>query len=579
MLLCWQFGMRGHSQFIERVLLSAFCFLLFLAYVAQQGDKATLKSSTVRPILKASALVKTKRAEKAHVILPTEFSYVRGGGVADYSTITNVTFGGNQSLRLSVTPQHVTWVPQEPSSRLDFCNKLVNPQNELGCEAAGRSNYYTANINSNFSRVNSFWFNESYPDVRIKTNATGYWAEDKITVDGMDVQLKFGVALQWHTPPILGLGIQPVFQDKRYPGYLDALKQQGRITGRFASFYNHMTPNTIGEIVLGGIDSNKFVGKLAVWEEMDGPGVVYAPTVRMSDGFGRFWGPYENPGSPVALVDPIARSLLIPRNMYTDLLKVLSGNQYGLQEDQFGNVGFPCTRNGAPDEVLELNFGQGNISIQFNHLRGIELEHAPALCRLDVEPTEAYMNISRGWSFVLGGPFFKAAYALIDVDNNGTALGVLNPNPIGRNIIELGGNLTTSLYRITGVPEPVSTPFENSVSDRTLSSGEIAGTAIAAFFVLTISTAGAIFFLRKKSIPDIPLPENNLSELGPDTRPLRELEAKPVSHELLVSSVAAHELAVFPNELTAPPHELEVPPHELEVPSAIAPCEIPANTG
>ncbi|RVD88840.1 uncharacterized protein DFL_003012 [Arthrobotrys flagrans] len=410
----------------------------------------------------------------------------------------------------------------------------------MACEVAGRSRYYKATGNT---RTDSFSFDESYLDVSIHETATGYWVEDTITADGIDVRLQFGVALQWHTSPILGLGIQPVNQNQRRPGYLDALKQQGKITGRFCSLYNHMTPNTTGEIVLGGVDASKFQGKLAVWERMRIPGEVDAPSVRISNGTGRFKGPYENPGKPLAVVDPLARSLFIPNNMYTELIATLGA--YGLQKNEFNNLALPCDRNYSPDDVIELSFGETVIKIQFNHLKGIELNNSLGLCELSVFPTETVLNITKQWSFVLGGPFFRAAYTVLGVDINSTGIGILNPNPLGRDIIELGGSFGTSLDRIQGGDSSPPSPPANSEPGGPLSSGGIAGVVVAVVFVL-ITAVGFVFFLRrKKNIPEIPSPEGYPSELSPDVRPTSELEAKsalPVSHELSVSSTTAYEL-------------------------------------
>ncbi|KAF3174274.1 hypothetical protein TWF225_003693 [Orbilia oligospora] len=408
----------------------------------------------------------------------------------------------------------------------------------MGCEAAGRSNFYKAAGNT---RTDGFSFDESYLDVSINETATGYWVEDTITADGIDVRLQFGVALQWHTSPILGLGIQPVNQNRRRPGYLDALKQQGKITGRFCSLYNHMTPNTTGEIVLGGVDASKFQGRLAVWDRMGIPGEIDAPSVRISNGTGRFKGPYENLGKPLAIVDPLARSLFIPGNMYTELITTLDA--YGLQKNEFNNLALPCDRNYSPDDFLELSFNELVIKIEFNHLKGIKFNNSLGLCELSVFPTERVLNITKQWSFVLGGPFFRAAYTVLGVETNITGIGVLNPSPVGRDIIELGGSFGTSLDEIQGGSSPP--PSTTAGSGRALSSGGIAGVVIAVVFVL-VAALGAVFFIRRKrkSIPDIPSPEGYPSELSPNVRPTSELEAKvavPVSHELPVY-LATYEL-------------------------------------
>ncbi|KAK6513693.1 hypothetical protein TWF506_008132 [Arthrobotrys conoides] len=534
--------MKGNIWFRVVVLVPILWVLLFFAYVAQQRDFNTIQEvfGLRRSFSRLWSKAKVKRADKSHVILLTEFSYIRGGGVQDFDVITNITIGGNHNLILSVTPQHVTWVPQEPGSVVDFCNEERNPQNKMGCEVAGRSNYYKAIGNT---RTDGFSFHEGYLDVSINETATGYWVEDTITADGIAVRLQFGVALQWHTSPILGLGLQPVNQNPRRPGYIDALKQQGKITGRFCSLYNHMTPNTTGEIVLGGVDATKFQGKLTVWNRMGIPGEIDAPSVRISNGTGRFKGPFENEGKSLAVIDPLARSLFIPRNMYSELITTLDA--YGLQKNEFNNLALPCDRDYSSDDILEFRFNETVVKIEFNHLKGIEFNGSLGLCELLVFPTEMVLDISKPWSFVLGGPFFRAAYTVLDVDTNSTGIGILNPAPVGRDIIELGGSFGTSLDRIEGGLSPPQSA--NTESSRSLSSGGIAGVVIAAIFVL-VTALGATCFLRRrrrKNIPDIPSPEGYPSELSPDVRPRSELEAKtvvPVSHELPVYSMAAYEL-------------------------------------
>ncbi|KAK6352212.1 hypothetical protein TWF730_009042 [Orbilia blumenaviensis] len=521
------------------------CFLLSFAYVAQQ-----YRNTTPGPLISDQLLLtssKARRAGKSHVVLLTEFSYIRGGGVADFDVITNITIGGNQDLRLSVTPQHITWVPQEPGSVVDFCNVQRNPQNERGCEAAGRSRYYKATGNT---RTDSFSFNEGYLDVSINETATGYWVEDTIAADGIDVRLQFGVALRWHSSPVLGLGIQPVNQNQRRPGYIDALKQQGKITGRFCSLYNHMSEDVVGEIVLGGIDTDKFRGRLAVWQKMGIPGEVGAPAVRISNRTGQLMGPYGNPEQPLAVIDPLARALFIPNDIYEDLITELGA--FGLQGSRNRSLGLPCDQIYAVEDILELNFGGTIIKIQFNHLKGIELKDSPGLCELSVFPTEIFPDVAKRWSFVLGGPFFRAAYTVIGVEDNSAGIGVLNPTPVGRNIIELGGNFGTSLDKIEGDDHSSSSLSAPALR---LSPGGIAGVVIAVTFVLIVAIVSGVYFWRSRKrrfMPDIPLPQSLPPELTPDVRPMSELEAKGpaavhVLHELPAYSAPVQELEANTN--------------------------------
>ncbi|KAK6499047.1 hypothetical protein TWF481_011616 [Arthrobotrys musiformis] len=494
--------MRDHTRF--GVVVSIFLFLLSFAYVAQQHGNTTAKALGFR----GSVFSRVKRADKNHVVLETEFN-----------------------LRLSVTPQHVTWVPQKPGSEVDFCNSEpnINPQNERACSAAGKSGFYRP---AGYERTNPFSFDESYLDFSVNETATGYWVEDAVTADGINVKLQFGVALDWHSSPILGLGLQPINQNPRRPGYIDALKQQGKITGRFCSLYNHLTPNTTGEIVLGGVDTKKFKGKLAVWQRMGFPGEVEAPSFRVTNGTGLFKGPFENPGKPLAIIDPLARSLFIPRNMHKELLSVLSA--YGLER----NLYLPCDRNYSLDEYIELVFNETVIRIQFNDLKGLQRNSSLSLCELSVFPTEDYININK-WSFILGGPFFRSAYTVFGIDTNSTGIGVLNPAPVGRNIIELGGSFGTTLDKVEG--DDSSPPPSDSGS--ALSPGAIAGVVIAVVLVL-ITAVGIFFFLRRrrKNVPEIPHPEGYPPELSPDVRPMSELEAKsaaPISYELPAYSATA----------------------------------------
>ncbi|KAK6523473.1 hypothetical protein TWF281_001455 [Arthrobotrys megalospora] len=519
------------------------CFLLSCAYVAQQGG-----STTQRPLIFGrafSAPSRAKRAQKSHVVLTTEFSYTKGGN-ADFDIITNLTIGGSQELRLSVTPQHVTWVPQYPGSVVDFCNDNRGAQNEAGCDAAGRSGYYSASGNT---RTNEFSFDERYLDYTNNQTVTGYWVEDKITADGVDVQLQFGVALQWHSSPLLGLGIQPVNRNPKRPGYVDALKQQGKITGRFSSFYNHMTPNVTGEIVLGGVDAEKFQGKLAVWDWMGVPGEAEAPNLRISDGKGGSTGPFNNPGKPLAVIDPLARALFIPNNMYIEVRAILEA--FGLTKTDSNTSGLPCDRTYPPENVLELSFNETIIEIQFNDLKGIELRGSTGLCELLLFPTEMVVNITKQWSFILGGPFFRAAYTVIGVDSNSTGIGVLNPTPTGRNIIELGGSFGTSLDKVRGGGSTSTSP-PPTPGHRPVSAGAIAGVVIAVVIVLITAGAFGIFFWRRRNrhdVPDIPSPGGYPYELSPDVRPTSELEAKssvPVAHEL--PSYTPHELDANTNK-------------------------------
>ncbi|KAF3931165.1 hypothetical protein ABW19_dt0200617 [Dactylella cylindrospora] len=193
--------------------------------------------------------------------------------------------------------------------------------------------------------------------------AKGFLVEDAVTIDDMSVDLQFGVATYWNSTPTLGFGLWPGSWGTGDSNYLLALQDQGRITSQYSSFYQVPNPETPGSIVLGGLDRDKFTGKLKIWEGLNYPGVVDPPTARIFNGSvpaGTKVDPTPNTlaalisidtGSAYVVFNPelnlTAVAVAVPDVTSQDIVEL--GGDYGAKiEEIIGNQPPPATKTPTP---------------------------------------------------------------------------------------------------------------------------------------------------------------------------------------------------------------------------------------
>ncbi|KAK6523475.1 hypothetical protein TWF281_001457 [Arthrobotrys megalospora] len=356
----------------------------------------------------------------------------------------------------------------------------------------------------------------------------GIWVQDLVTAGDIQAYLQFGAATNWtgFNTPVLGLGLNfpkpyPRYEDpKDSTSFLDALATQEKIAGKVRSFYNVFNTNP-GEIVLGGVDRQKFYGELDIYDlpaELDFPDGTYLvpfPTVRYSNITNM-----TEMAPPISAhdllqgeirLDPFVPHLILPQIIFDKLVEefrhfqlkeagsVECSSPYG---SEYCVPCLPCDILIPAEYILELTFNKTTITLPFNDL----IRRPPPQYSIDSPFCKVLFSATEGprpSAVSLGAPFFNAAYVIFELDTNRVALAASVRNSTTRDIVEVGRNYSTPLSRITGLKLAKEiTPKDEKLS---LPVGILAGIGVVCGFVLVASIlAGLIFLRRRRAKPDMP---------------------------------------------------------------------------
>ncbi|KAJ6259757.1 Candidapepsin-2 [Drechslerella dactyloides] len=437
-----------------------------------------------------------------YVVMPVKYNLTILGKL-DGNLYANLQFEpNNQTVTLGITSDSVTWVPEQPASIASFC---ANSSNTQGCQIAGSvSGYYTPK--SDVSRTDSFYYAYYGSDL----NATGYWTDSTVSAGGVSIDLQFGVAQNWNSIPSLGLGLWPTIPAQKGPSYLAALEQQGKIAGQYVSCYDLTATSDSGSIIFGGVDLHKFNGKFTIWSNFNLPGIITTPSMRVL--LGQNVSAVPEPRQAIALVNPFTPFMYLPDNLLNLIVKTLGAQTV----NSIGGYGLPCNTQIDPTWQLEVSFSQLVINIPYRQLLSTATTARGDLCFLAVLPMSFYQTPGFNLSYVLGGPFFRSAYVVVNPTDNTTAIAVANPNVTSQNVVALGGPFGTALSSLQGVaPPPGST--ETSVSNSTSSSkksntGAIVGGVVGGIGGLLLIGAGIWFMKGRKREEDAPIVPPGVSE-------------------------------------------------------------------
>ncbi|KAK6537105.1 hypothetical protein TWF694_011305 [Orbilia ellipsospora] len=501
-----------------KYLLALFFITYFIVFQAS-ARKISIPGS---PRAWTSRIQLRQAVQVQHVTLQVYYDYISLGEL-DGNTYTEVDFGAdNQPLRLGISTDTVTFVPQHPDSTNSFC---ANKINTYGCKIAGITGYYSPATNISTSET----FVYSYGD-NSNSTAHGYWAEDTVTTGGVSVDLSFGVAQTWNIVPQLGLGIWPALGTKK-PSYLDALEQQGKIGGQYVSYFN-ITGN--GTVVLGGTDLNKFTGKFKVWTQYDRSGIIETPKINIiastntSDA-----GPSD---LLTGLVTPTTPFIFIPQDLLDKLLTMFPAKL----NNQYGGYTLACDYKIDPTWFLEFDLSGVIIKVPFEDLLSSVAVQGDVSCFMKFLPISMFTQHGANFSYVLGGPFMRAAYTIFNPDKNMTALAVANKEISSENIVELGGSFGTPVADLvgtasTGSPSSSNTNPPTSTGGKSSNTGAIVGGVVGGVLGLLAIATGSFFFLRhcrQKLAEPAPPPATSLPPMSDNSHRAIELTGAGVTSVL-----------------------------------------------
>ncbi|KAF3316249.1 hypothetical protein TWF173_002573 [Orbilia oligospora] len=338
--------------------------------------------------------------------------------------------------------------------------------------------------------------------------AQGYWTSTTLSTSTTTILHTFGLATTFRNlSPTLGLGISSINGSRNHPSYLDSLLQQSKVFGRYIGFYDISNPDESrsGEIVIGGVDKEKYLGKLKRLKGGGMVGVVRSPEVMVKTGRGEKFGTGGSGGWAFLAVD--TSFLWLPQPIIYNIISAFPVATFDLRPGGRSFVVYtvPCDTKFNPSWVIQFTFEGVAIDVPFNNLvTPIEVPASGGSgmgkrCVLAIQPNDGrYALEGYELSYVLGAPFWRSAYVLLNSEENVTAIAISKPNAISRSIVPFGGPFGTDIESVESTPPSLTSNSHSSQESRGPGTGVIVGASIAGAIILIIASLGVLFFRRKR---------------------------------------------------------------------------------
>ncbi|RYP72431.1 hypothetical protein DL771_004226 [Monosporascus sp. 5C6A] len=354
------------------------------------------------------------------------------------------------------------WV-NTPSSA--FCMRRDEP-----CAASGT---YDANSSSTYSYIGS-WFNISYVD---GSSSSGDYVSDTISIGGTTLEdFQFGIGYSsTSNQGILGIGY-PVNEVQvgragiePYENLPAKMVSAGRIqSNAYSLWLNDLDANS-GNILFGGVDTERYVGPLHTLPVLADGGVYCDFKITLTSLVLGGEVIAENAALAV-LLDSGSSLTYLPE---TWVRKIYS--QVGAQYDSTDGAAYvPCSLVGSSD-TLDFTFSEPRISVAMNELvldiytaygTRPTFSNGVDACLFGIAPAGAGTN-------VLGDTFLRSAYVVYDLDGNEVSLAQTNFNATRSSVREITG--PRAVPGATRVADPV----EATAGVGLASSGDGDGVGIA----------------------------------------------------------------------------------------------------
>ncbi|RKU43247.1 hypothetical protein DL546_004105 [Coniochaeta pulveracea] len=307
------------------------------------------------------------------------------------------------------------------------------------------------------------------------SEATGDYITDDFKIANMTIKdLQMGLADKVAMGTgVLGIGFpENVAATDKYPNIIDQLAEQGVINSRAYSLYLNDRRSATGNILFGGIDTNKFMGELSVLP-IQRYGLKYSHfVVSMSDLTLTYNGQEESALQAVvnstgvrgasAILDSGTTLSYLPDKASTILVEAL--NAY----TDYAKTGLTFIDCGLLSSDMKLTF-------VFNHttsivvpvqemvldmLDGLDEYFPPDLpfddvCLFGIQSTNSFGD-DMGATSLLGDTFLRSAYVVYDLDHKQIGMAQANWNSTETQILELSSD-SDSLPAATGVQDGQAT--------------------------------------------------------------------------------------------------------------------------
>ncbi|KAK3336636.1 aspartic peptidase domain-containing protein [Cercophora scortea] len=379
---------------------------------------------------------------------------------------------------------------------------LVAPNADL-CTSKALQGYYADSCSptynykksSSYKLVRTSGFQIQYLDGSV---ASGDYISDNFSIGDVTIKsLQMGYATETvRGTGILGIGFSAnEATTKTYPNLIDELFNQGLIGSKAYSLYLNDRRSDAGNILLGGIDTDKYIGKLdvlpIVTDPVFGEDTSTGPSAFVV-GLSGMSLEYTN-GSNVEIISPRIKSsypaILDSGTTLTYLPDYLAQQIF----DKFGAVTDARKRgtgltlidcellNAEPDLIMTFRFGnstagQSTIDVPIwemvlDILQGYEdllpsnlpWDHACLFGIQSTGPFESSGSVTNGNFALLGETFLRSAYVVYDLTHVQIGMAQANLNSTTSTIVELSA-------KDAGLPSPSGVKAQQQTPSSTVSS-------------------------------------------------------------------------------------------------------------
>lgn len=356
----------------------------------------------------------------------------------------NVTIGTPpQSFRFHVDTGSSDLWSNAASSKLCKQTKVIDPQTgALPCSVSGT---YDANSSSTYKYVDS-GFSIRYADT---TGASGDYVSDIFNMGGVSVKpLQFGVGYVSNSSEgVMGIGYPSlevavqVKGDQPYPNIPQAMADQGLIQSPAYSLWLDDLNAATGEILFGGVDTNKYHGSLATLPIVKEQGVYVEMIVAMTGISVSANGANTTMTSKTypVLLDSGSTLTYLPTSVAAKIYSAL-----GVEFSQQYSAPFCQCSLANTSSTIDFIFGGKVISVPMSEMvlsaDGTTVQSSSTGQTLDCifGIFAASGSGGSGTAYTLGDTFIRSAYVVYDLANNQISLAGTNFEATSSNIMEIG---------------------------------------------------------------------------------------------------------------------------------------------
>ncbi|KJZ68498.1 hypothetical protein HIM_05723 [Hirsutella minnesotensis 3608] len=386
--------------------------------------------------------------------------------------INNITGGGYYAeLGIGTPPQNMAFLLDTGSSdtwvnsvTTDLCNSFEQQaRTQTWCQRP-----FNPSSSSTYSLVARGGFDITYLDQK---NIEGDYFNDTVTIGDKQVHgQQLGLAIKsTRQSGIMGLGFRAnVASHTAYPTIVDNMVEQGVINAPIFSLFLDNIDDKSGTILFGGIDSQKYHGKLATLPIMYNPQQTVSRNI--TSYMVRLRG-FNVDGVDLdrldagAILDSGSTISLMPDSQVQDIYR-----HFGVRTVE----GIPtplvdCAYRDAQARGITFNFKFDGKTIQVP-IKEMVIDAFPddiqrlltasqlaalfrnwsRVCIFGIGSTYDYGITSDSFA-LLGDTFLRSAYVVYDMGNHQIGLAQANVKSDGSNIIEISKD-ATELPNVEGVP-------------------------------------------------------------------------------------------------------------------------------